>query len=61
MKRVRFGKRSLASGVAVLAALATAGRVAWAAIPGAGNVYTACMLKGVGTIRLIADGEFRDS
>jgi hypothetical protein len=28
MKRVRFGKRSLASGVAVLAALATAGGVA---------------------------------
>lgn len=30
MKRFRFGKRSLASGVAVLAALATAGGVAYA-------------------------------
>jgi hypothetical protein len=31
----------------------TAGGVAYATIPGDGNVYTACMLKSVGTIRLI--------
>jgi hypothetical protein len=30
-----------------------AGSVAWAAIPGEGGVYTACMLKNVGTVRLI--------
>ena len=30
-----------------------AGSVAWAAIPGDGGVYTACMLKNVGTVRLI--------
>jgi hypothetical protein len=53
MKRFHFGKRGLASGVAVVTALAGAGGVAYATIPGPGNVYTACMLKGVGTIRLI--------
>ena len=41
----------LAAGLAV-AAFAVAG-IAYAAIPGSGGVYTACMLKGVGTIRLI--------
>jgi Collagen triple helix repeat (20 copies) len=30
-----------------------AGGVAWAAIPSDGSVYTACMLKNVGTVRLI--------
>lgn len=29
------------------------GGVAYATIPGPGNVYSACMLKGIGTIRLI--------
>jgi hypothetical protein len=33
--------------------LVLAGSVAWAAIPGDGGVYTACMLKNVGTVRLI--------
>jgi hypothetical protein len=33
--------------------LVLAGSVAWAAIPGEGGVYTACMLKNVGTVRLI--------
>jgi len=33
--------------------LALAGSVAWAAIPSGGGVYTACMLKNVGTVRLI--------
>ena len=35
------------------ALLGLAGGVAYAAIPDAGSVYTACMLKNVGTIRLI--------
>jgi hypothetical protein len=33
--------------------LVLAGSVAWAAIPGEGGAYTACMLKNVGTVRLI--------
>jgi hypothetical protein len=37
----------------VLVAAATVSGVAYATIGGAGSVYTACMLKGVGTIRLI--------
>ena len=49
MKRKRLF--TIASGTVV--ALAIAGSVAYATIPGAGNVYSACMLKGVGTIRLI--------
>src|SRR5690348_11924746 len=53
MKRFRFGTRGLAIGVAAIAALATASGIAYATIPGPGNGYSACMLKGVGTIRLI--------
>jgi Gp5 C-terminal repeat (3 copies) len=37
----------------VVVLLATAGGVAYATIPGSGNTYTACMLKNVGTVRLI--------
>jgi hypothetical protein len=33
--------------------LVAAGGIAYAAIPGTGNVYTGCMLKNVGTVRLI--------
>lgn len=40
-----------AAGAVVAAVLA--GSVAWAAIPGPGGVYSACMLKNVGTVRLI--------
>src|ERR1700754_2325545 len=47
-RNLLFG--ALAGGAIVLA---LAGGVAWAAIPGGGNVYTACMLKNVGTVRLI--------
>jgi hypothetical protein len=36
-----------------LVATALAGGIAYATIPGTGNVYTACMLKNVGTVRLI--------
>src|SRR5919198_5650498 len=46
-------KRLLASAVGALVAAAIAGGVANATIPGPGDVYSACMLKGVGTIRLI--------
>jgi hypothetical protein len=42
----------LAAAAVAVAALAGAG-IAYATIPGPGNVYTACMLKGVGTVRLI--------
>src|SRR5690242_15332130 len=38
---------------AVLVAAAAGGGIAYATIPDAGNVYSACMLNGVGTIRLI--------
>ncbi|HVM56702.1 MAG TPA: hypothetical protein VMT74_04495, partial [Gaiellaceae bacterium] len=39
---------------AVTAALfALAGGIAYATIPDSGKVYTACMLKSIGTIRLI--------
>jgi hypothetical protein len=44
-------RRRLAISVAVL--FVTAGGIAYATIPGSGNVYSACMLKSVGTIRLI--------
>src|SRR5919204_2043068 len=46
-------KHLLASTVGVLVAAAIAGGVAYATIPGPDNVYSACMLKGTGTIRLI--------
>ena len=46
-------KRLLTSAAAALVAAAIAGGVAYATIPGTDNVYSACMLKGVGTIRLI--------
>src|SRR3954463_6022917 len=42
----------LATAAIAVAALAGAG-IAYATIPGAGAVYTACMLKNVGTVRLI--------
>ena len=39
---------------AIVAALfAVASGIAYATIPDSGNVYTACMLKGIGTVRLI--------
>ena len=46
-------KRVLAAAAGGLLVAATAGAVASATIPGDGNVYKACMLKNVGTIRLI--------
>ncbi len=46
-------KRLLTAAIGALVAVAIDGGVAYATIPGPGNVYSACMLKGVGTIRLI--------
>lgn len=51
MNRTRRWRRGLTIGVAVVTTLA--GGIAYATIPDAGGVYSACMLKGVGTIRLI--------
>lgn len=45
--------RVLTAAAGALLAVAIAGGVAYATIPGPGNVYNACMLKGLGTIRLI--------
>jgi hypothetical protein len=53
MKRIALGRRGTVVAVLTVAALALAGGVAYATIPGPGNVYSACMLKGLGTIRLI--------
>jgi hypothetical protein len=46
-------KRLLSSAVGALIVAAIAGGVAYATIPGPDNVYSACMLKSIGTIRLI--------
>ena len=46
------GKR-LTIAVATAAAVLAAGGIAYATIPSSSGVYTACVLKGVGTIRLI--------
>jgi hypothetical protein len=48
-----FGRRGRRLSVLVVAGLALAGGVAYATIPSSGNVYTACVLKHIGTIRLI--------
>lgn len=47
-------RRDIAAAAAgAVVATVLAGSVAWAAIPGDGGVYSACMLKNVGTVRLI--------
>src|SRR4051812_9364857 len=46
----RWIGRAVTGGLLIATA---AGAVAYATIPGDGNVYRACMLKNVGTIRLI--------
>lgn len=43
----------VAAAAGAVVATVLAGSVAWAAIPGDGGVYSACMLKNVGTVRLI--------
>jgi hypothetical protein len=51
MIQFRITRRRLALLTALVALIA--GGVAYAAIPGGNNLYTACMLKNVGTVRLI--------
>jgi hypothetical protein len=46
-------KRLLTAAVGTLVATVIAGGVAYATIPGPDKVYSACMLKSLGTIRLI--------
>ena len=48
-----LGRRARRLAVLVAAGLAVAAGVAYATIPSSGGVYTACMLKATGTIRLI--------
>jgi hypothetical protein len=43
----------IAAAAGALATTALAGSVAWAAIPGEGNVFSACMRKDTGSVRLI--------
>jgi len=47
------GRRALRLSVVAVALLAVAGGIAYATIPSASGVFTACKLNGVGTIRLI--------
>ena len=51
--RLRLGRRGLVVAVIVAVVAAAAGGIAYASIPDSAGTYTACMLKGVGTIRLI--------
>src|SRR4051794_18758124 len=54
MRRNRVRRHQLiAAAAGGLLAAAVAAAVAYATIPGDGTVYTACMLKNVGTVRLI--------
>ena len=48
-----FGRQGRRVSVLVVAGLAVAGAAAYASIPSSGNVYTACELNHIGTIRLI--------
>jgi hypothetical protein len=49
----RLPRRGLVLGAAAAAALALAGGIAYATIPDSNKVFTACVLKVTGTIRLI--------
>jgi len=53
MKRIPIGRRSAIVAAVAVVILALAGGIAYATIPDANKVFTACMLKNVGTIRLI--------
>src|SRR3954452_22519821 len=48
-----FGRRGARITILAVVLFALAGGIAYATIPDSGGVYTACMLKNVGTIRLI--------
>jgi hypothetical protein len=49
----RMKRTTLVTGLATLAAIGVGAGVAYATIPDSGGVYSACMLRNVGTIRLI--------
>jgi hypothetical protein len=49
----KAGRRNALLVAAVAIVVLAAGGVAYATIPDSGNTYTACMLKNVGTVRLI--------
>jgi hypothetical protein len=49
----RFGRRARRLAVVAAVLFVAVAGIAYATIPDSGQVYTACMLKGVGTIRLI--------
>jgi len=51
--RSLWGRRPRRLIVIAAALFAAAGGIAYATIPGSGGVYTACMLRNIGTIRLI--------
>lgn len=53
MKRITIRCRGTVVALVSVAALALAGGIAYATIPGPDRVYNACMLKSIGTIRLI--------
>ena len=53
MRRIPIGRRGAVAGAVAVIALALAGGIAYATIPDANKVFTACVLNGVGTIRLI--------
>ena len=50
VKKMMLGRRSARMVLVAVVGLGLAGGIAYATIPGAGNVYTACMLKNIGTI-----------
>src|SRR5436305_9484038 len=51
--KVRFGRRAQRVVLVAAVLFVLAAGIAYATIPDGGQVYTACMLKNVGTIRLI--------
>lgn len=53
MRKRWFTRRSVQVCTLVVGIVAVAAGVAYATIPDSGGVYTACMLKNVGTLRLI--------
>ena len=52
-RKVWLLRRAVVVAVAVVITLAAAAGLAYATIPDNGKVFTACMLKSVGTVRLI--------
>lgn len=50
--KITIGRRGILL-LAVAAALVVAGGIGYAAIPNGSGVYTGCMLKNIGTVRLI--------